>query len=108
MGRRKPSAASGFAALCALCVVSLALFTVYVKEGDCSSEGECGPLHTVQLGAAEVLQPLRSVFSTVFAPVTNVGERVMGAFDNSREQRLERELRETEELAAQASRLERE
>jgi rod shape-determining protein MreC len=108
VGRKQSSAASGLAALLILCVASLALFTVYVKEGDCEREGECGPLHTVQLGAAEVLQPLRSVFSTVFAPVTNAGERVMGAFDNSREQRLERELRETEELAAQASRLERE
>jgi rod shape-determining protein MreC len=108
VGRKKSSAASGLAALFILCVASLALFTIYVKEGDCEREGECGPLHTVQLGAAEVLQPLRSVFSTVFAPVTNVGERVMGAFDNSREQRLERELREAEELAAQASRLERE
>jgi rod shape-determining protein MreC len=108
VGRKKSSAASGLAALLILCVASLALFTVYVKEGDCERQGECGPLHTVQLGAAEVLQPLRSVFSTVFAPVTSVGERVTGAFDNSREQRLERELRETEELAAQASRLERE
>jgi rod shape-determining protein MreC len=108
VGRKKSSAASGLAALFILCVASLALFTVYVKEGDCERQGECGPLHTVQLGAAEVLQPLRSVFSTVFAPVTSVGERVTGAFDNSREQRLERELRETEELAAQASRLERE
>jgi rod shape-determining protein MreC len=108
VGRKKSSAASGFAALCALCVVSLALFTVYVKEGDCSSEGQCGPLHTVQLGAAEVLQPVRSIFAAVFSPVTNTGERLMGAFDNSREQELEREVRQTEELAAQASRLERE
>ena len=89
-------------------MASLALFTVYVKEGACEQQGDCGPLHTVQLGAAEVLQPVRSVFATVFSPVTNTGERVMGAFDNSREQKLEREVRETEELAAQASRLERE
>ena len=108
MGRKKSSAASGLAALVILCVASLALFTIYVKEGDCERQGECGPLHTVQLGAAEVLQPVRSVFATVFAPVTNTGERVMGAFDNSREQQLEREVRKTEELAAQASRLERE
>jgi rod shape-determining protein MreC len=91
-----------------LCVASLALFTVYVKEGDCEREGQCGPLHTVQLGAAEVLQPVRSIFATVFAPVTNTGERVMGAFDNSREKKLEREVQKTEGLAAQASRLERE
>jgi rod shape-determining protein MreC len=91
-----------------LCVASLALFTIYVKEGDCKQGGECGPLHTVQLGAAEVLQPVRSVFATVFSPITNTGERIMGAFDNGREQELERQLRKTEELAAQASRLERE
>ncbi len=108
MGRKKSSAASGLAALIILCVASLSLFTVYVKEGDCEREGECGPLHTVQLGAAEVLQPVRSIFAAVFTPVTNTGERVMGAFDNSREQKLEREVQRTEELAAQASRLERE
>ena len=108
MGRKKSSAASGLVALLILCVASLALFTVYVKEGDCEREGQCGPLHTVQLGAAEVLQPVRSVFGTVFAPVTNAGERVTGAFDNSKERELERELRKTRELAAQASRLERE
>jgi rod shape-determining protein MreC len=107
VGRKNSSAASGLATLLILCVASLALFTAYVKEGDCEQEGDCGPLHTVQLGAAEVLQPVRSVFATVFSPVTNTGERVMGAFDNSREQKLEREVRETEELAAQASRLER-
>jgi rod shape-determining protein MreC len=108
VGRKKSSAASGLVALLILCVASLALFTVYVKEGDCEREGQCGPLHTVQLGAAEVLQPVRSVFGTVFAPVTNAGERVTGAFDNSKERELERELRKTRELAAQASRLERE
>jgi len=108
VGRKKSSAASGLAALIILCVASLSLFTVYVKEGDCEREGDCGPLHTVQLGAAEVLQPVRSVFATVFAPVTNTSERVMSALDNGREQELERELQKTEELAAQASRLERE
>ena len=108
MGRKKSGAVSGLAALLILCVASLALFTVFVKEGDCEQGGECGPLHTVQLGAAEVLQPVRSVFATVFSPITSTGERIMGAFDNSREQELERQLRETEELAAQASRLERE
>ena len=108
MGRKKSSAASGLVTLCILCVASLALFTIFVKEGDCEQGGDCGPLHTVQLGAAEVLQPVRSIFATVLSPVTNTGERVMGAFDNSREQKLERQVRETEELAAQASRLERE
>ena len=74
MGRRKSSAASGFAALCVLCVVSLALFTVYVKEGDCSAGGECGPLHTVQLGAAEVLQPVRGVVGALFSPIRETAD----------------------------------
>ena len=108
MGRRKSSAAGGLAALVILCVASLALFTVYVKEGDCAREGKCGPLHTVQLGAAEVLLPVRGVFATVFEPVQRTGERVLGAFDDSEEQRLRHKLQETEALAAQASRLERE
>ena len=108
MGQKKPGAVSGLATLLILCVASLALFTVFVKEGDCEQGGECGPLHTVQLGAAEVLQPVRSVFAVILSPVTNTGERLMSAFDDSREQELERELRRTEELAAQASRLERE
>ncbi|HEX7170220.1 MAG TPA: rod shape-determining protein MreC [Rubrobacter sp.] len=108
MGRRKSSAASGLAALFILCVASLALFTIYVKEGDCAKQGGCGPLHTVQLGAAEVLQPVRSVFATVFEPVRSTGERVMGAFDDSEERRLRKELQEAEASAADASRLERE
>ncbi len=108
MGRKKPGAASGLVALFILCVACLALFTVYVKEGDCAQEGGCGPLHTVQLGASEVLHPVRSVFATVFEPVRATGERVMGAFDNSEEERLKSKLRETQALAAQASRLERE
>src|SRR5918998_17783 len=88
MGRRKPSAASGLAALCVLCVVSLALFTVYVKEGDCSVEGQCGPLHTVQLGAAEVLQPVRGVVGALFSPIRETADRIGNAFDNSEEERL--------------------
>lgn len=108
MGRRKSSAASGLAALFILCVASLVLFTVYVKEGDCAQGRECGPLHTVQLGAAEVLLPVRSVAATVFEPVRETGQRVQNAFDNGEEERLRREVRETEALAAQSSRLERE
>ena len=109
MGRKKSSAASGLAALFILSVVSVALFTVYVKEGDCAQEqASCGPLHTVQLGAAEVLQPARSVFSTLFEPLQRASESVRGAFDNSKEQRLERELRDAQALAAESSRLERE
>jgi len=109
VGRKKSSAASGLAALFILCVVSLALFTVYVKEGDCSqAQDSCGPLHTVQLGAAEILQPARSVFATLFEPLQRASESVQGAFDNSKEQRLERKLQDTQALAAEASRLERE
>jgi rod shape-determining protein MreC len=109
VGRKKSSAASGLAALFILSVVSVALFTVYVKEGDCSQEQDsCGPLHTVQLGAAEVLQPARSVFATLFEPLQRASESVQSAFDNSEAQRLERKLRESQALAAQSSRLERE
>jgi rod shape-determining protein MreC len=108
VGRRKSSAASGLAALFILCVASLALFTVYVKEGDCAQGGECGPLHTVQLGAAEVLLPVRSLAATVFEPVRETGERVRNAFDDGEEERLRHRLRETEAQAAEASRLVRE
>ncbi len=108
MGHKKSSAASGLAALFILSVVSVALFTIYVKEGDCTQEQGCGPLHTVQLGAAEVLQPARSIFATVFEPLQRANESVRGAFDNGEEQRLERKLQESRALAAQASRLERE
>ena len=108
MGRKKSSAASGFAALCTLCVVSLALFTVYVKEGDCSSQADCGPLHTVQLGAAEVLQPVRGVVGALFAPIRETADRVGNAFDKGEEERLRAELREAEALAAQSSQLQQE
>jgi rod shape-determining protein MreC len=87
-------------ALFILCVASLALFTVYVKEGS------GGPLHTVQLGAAEVLKPLRSAVATTVAPVQAAGESITSAFDNSDEEALQKRLRETQGLAAQASRLE--
>jgi rod shape-determining protein MreC len=108
VGRRKSSAASGLAALFILCIASLVLFTVYVKEGDCARGGECGPLHTVQLGAAEVLLPVRSAAATVFEPVRETSQRIQNAFDNGEEERLRRKVQETEALAAQASRLERE
>jgi rod shape-determining protein MreC len=109
VGRKKSSAASGLAALFILSVVSVALFTVYVKEGDCTQDQDsCGPLHTVQLGAAEVLQPARSVFATLFEPLQRSYESVQGAFDNSQEQRLQSKLQKSQALAAEASRLERE
>jgi rod shape-determining protein MreC len=102
VGRRKSSAAGGLTALFILCVASLALFTVYVKEGS------GGPLHTVQLGAAEVLKPVRGVVAFVVEPVLEAGEQVTGAFDRSDEEALQERLRQTQGLAAQASRLERE
>jgi rod shape-determining protein MreC len=102
VGRRKSSAAGGLTALFILCVASLALFTVYVKEGS------GGPLHTVQLGAAEVLKPVRGVVAFVVEPVLEAGDRVTGAFDRSDEEALQERLRQTQGLAAQASRLERE
>jgi rod shape-determining protein MreC len=108
VGRKKSSAAGGLAALFILCVASLALFTVYVKEGDCTQESSCGPLHTVQLGAAEVLRPVRSAVAAVIEPIQETRERVESAFDTSEEEKLQRRLQETQELAAQASRLERE
>ena len=102
MGRRKSSAAGGLAALFILCVASLALFTVYVKEG------EAGPLHTVQLGAAEVLRPVRSVVAAGAKPIQEAGEKVESVLDTSEQEALQRELQEAKGLAAQASRLERE
>ena len=90
------------AALFILCLTSLALFTVYVKEGD------AGPLHTVQLGAAEVLRPVRSVVATGVEPFQEAGEKIESAFDTGEEEKLQRKLQETQGLAAQASRLERE
>jgi rod shape-determining protein MreC len=102
VGRRKSSAAGGLAALFILCIVSLVFFTVYVKEG------ESGPLHTVQLGASEVLGPVRSAVAAAVKPVQEARERVGSAFDASEEEALRRKLQETQGLAAQASRLERE
>jgi rod shape-determining protein MreC len=103
VGRKTSSSAtSGLAALFILCVASLVLFTIYVKEGD------GGPLHTVQLGAAEVLKPVRGVVDAAAAPIGEATEKVENAFDTSEEDRLRRQVLESEELAAQASRLERE
>lgn len=108
MGRTKSSAASGLAALFILCIASLVLFTVYVKEGDCTGNKGCGPLHTVQLGAAEVLRPARSVAAAAASPFEKAGEKVGGALDQEEEEKLRREAEKNEDLAAQASRLERE
>jgi rod shape-determining protein MreC len=102
MGRRKTNAASGLVALVILCIVSLFLFTLYVKEGD------SGPLHTVQLGAAEVLRPARSAVAAASSPVDALKERVGGNLGGEEEAELRRQAQENAELAAQASVLERE
>jgi rod shape-determining protein MreC len=107
VGRKKSGPAGGLAAVLALSVVSLMLFTVYVKEGDCTSNSGCGPLHTVQLGAAEVLRPVRALLSLAASPFDVAQDRLAGAFSGE-EQELRRELRNTQALAAQASDLRRE
>ncbi|HKH76929.1 MAG TPA: rod shape-determining protein MreC, partial [Rubrobacteraceae bacterium] len=102
MGRKKSNAASGLAGLVILCIASLVLFTIYVRED------EGGPLHTVQLGAAEVLRPLRSLLNLAASPVQGAGDRIGNAFDGSREAELERRAREYEEDAAEAAGLRQE
>lgn len=110
MGKRKPNGVGGIAAFLALCLVSLALFTVYVREPDCTpaSGGACGPLHTVQLGAAEVLSPVRGLFAAVANPVGDAGRSVWGNLGVEEEEALREEAMENEALASQASRLKRE
>lgn len=89
--------------LLVLSMMSLVLFTVYVRED------ETGPLHTVQLGAAEVLQPVRSVSGAVAGPLSSTKESVEGAFAKGGDlEKLREEARKNQELAAQASRLKRE
>jgi len=102
LGRKKSNAASGLAGLVILCIASLVLFTIYVRED------EGGPLHTVQLGAAEVLRPVRSLLNFAASPVQGAGDRIGNAFDGSREAELERRAREYEEDAAAAARLRQE
>jgi rod shape-determining protein MreC len=100
MGRKKSSATRGLVAAAILFFACLVLFTFYVREGS------TGPLHTVQLGAAEVLQPVRSAAGLVAQPVASVRRSVGDTFRESEEmERLREEARENEELAAQASRL---
>jgi rod shape-determining protein MreC len=96
---RKSSAASSLVALITLCVASLVLFTIYVKEDD------SGPLHTVQLGAAEVLRPVRGLFGLATSPFSAASERVEGALDTSEMNELEARALEYEEGAAEAARL---
>jgi rod shape-determining protein MreC len=100
LGRsRKSNAASGLVALIILCVTSLVLFTIYVKEGD------SGPLHTVQLGAAEVLRPVRGLFGFAASPFAAASERVEAALDTGEKSELEERALEYEEGAAETARL---
>jgi rod shape-determining protein MreC len=103
LGRsRKSNAAGGLAALVILCVTSLVLFTVYVREGD------QGPLHTIQLGASEVLRPVRGLFGLAASPFQAAGERVEEVLDTREREELEQRAREYEEGAAEAARLRQE
>jgi rod shape-determining protein MreC len=102
LGSRKSNPASGLAALIILCLTSLVRFTIYVKEGD------SGPLHTVQLGAAEVLRPVRGLFGLAASPFSAVSERVQGVMDLSEKKELEEKALEYEEGAAEAARLRQE
>ncbi|MGI8648776.1 MAG: rod shape-determining protein MreC [Rubrobacter sp.] len=107
MDRNRSNPTTGLAALCVLTVVSLMLFTVYVREGDCSEGQGCGPLHTVQLGAAEVLSPVQGGVSLAASPFQGIRNGVSGVFGGNQRE-LEAKLRETQAQAAQAAQLERE
>jgi rod shape-determining protein MreC len=103
LGRgRKSNAAGGLAALVILCVTSLVLFTVYVREGD------QGPLHTIQLGASEVLRPMRGLFGLAASPFQVAGETIEGVLDASEREAIEAKARDYEEGAAEAARLRQE
>ena len=103
MGRSKKSyAARSLAALGILFVASLILFTVYVKEGD------SGPLHTVQLGAPEVLRPVRGLADFVSSPLASASERIQEVVNTGERKELEEKALEYEEEAAEAARLKQE
>ena len=102
MGRRKSNPVSGLAALIILCVASLALFTIYVKEGD------SGPLHTVQLGASEVLRPVRGLLGFAASPFSAASERFGNVMDAEEKRELEEKALGYEEGAAEAARLRQE
>jgi rod shape-determining protein MreC len=93
---------SGLAALIILCVASLALFTIYVKEGD------SGPLHTVQLGASEVLRPVRGLLGFAASPFSAAGERIGNVMDVEEKRELEEKALGYEEGASEAARLRQE
>ena len=101
--RRRNRLSKGLIAVVILGFASLVLFTVYVREGD------AGPLHTVQLGAAEILRPVRSLTAAVAQPFKNLGGTVGGAFQKEvNKRKLQQEEVKNQELGAQAARLQRE
>ncbi|MBV9452799.1 MAG: rod shape-determining protein MreC [Rubrobacter sp.] len=102
LGRRKSSAAGSLVVLAVLCVASLALFTIYVREGD------SGPLHTVQLGAAEVLRPVRGLLDLAASPLVTASERVGRAVSGDDQEQFDEKALEYEEGAAETARLRQE
>jgi rod shape-determining protein MreC len=70
-----------------LCLAALVLFTAYVREGD------SGALHTVQLGAYEVLRPVRAAVSSALSPLADA----VGGVSGGREAELGHELRDYQE-----------
>lgn len=84
-----------------LVVASLVLFTAYVRE-----DSQSGPLHTVQLGASEVLRPVHGVVGFIVWPFNSIGEFFQGAFGAAeREAELREEMLTYQERAADSSRL---
>lgn len=102
MARRGRGKRKTLAGMVALCLAALLLFSVYVREGG------SGPLHTVQLGAYEMLTPVREVAGTAISPVSSAADSVSAALDTSEEQRLRSELSEARDQASLASSLEEE
>lgn len=103
MAKRKSNVTGGITAFAILSVVSLVLFTVYVKES------QAGPLHTVQLGASEVLRPARSVVGVAAGPFNAVGNWFGGSLGAAKkESDLEKEVIKYREEAADAARLKQE
>lgn len=102
MARRGRGKRKTLAGMVALCLAALLLFSVYVREGG------SGPLHTVQLGAYEMLTPVREVAGTAISPVSSAADSVSAALDTREEQRLRSELSEARDQASLASSLEEE
>jgi rod shape-determining protein MreC len=88
--------------LAILCVASLALFTIYVREGD------SGPLHTVQLGAAEVLRPVRGLLGLAASPLATTSERIGRAVSGDDQEEFEEKALKYEEEAAEIASLRQE